>query len=37
VFGRFGTEPRLREAVTEALGRLYAQGARRAVETLVSA
>lgn len=37
VFGPLGTEPRLREAVTAALGRLYAQGARRAVETHVSA
>jgi fructuronate reductase len=36
VFGPLGTEPRLREAVTTALGRLYAQGAQRAVETLVS-
>ncbi|HEX9209373.1 MAG TPA: mannitol dehydrogenase family protein, partial [Bradyrhizobium sp.] len=36
VFGQLGTEPRLREAVTTALGRLYTQGARRAVETLVS-
>jgi fructuronate reductase len=37
VFGPLGAEPRLREAVTAALGRLYADGARRAVETLVSA
>ncbi|MBR1088017.1 mannitol dehydrogenase family protein [Bradyrhizobium manausense] len=37
VFGPFGAEPRLREAVTAALGRLYAKGARQAVETLVSA
>ena len=37
VFGPLGTEPRLREAVTAALGRLYAEGARRAVETHVSA
>lgn len=37
VFGPLGTEPRLREAVTAALGRLYAQGARRAVEMHVSA
>jgi fructuronate reductase len=36
VFGPLGAEPRLREAVTAALGRLYAQGARRAVETLLS-
>ncbi|MCK1301544.1 MULTISPECIES: mannitol dehydrogenase family protein [unclassified Bradyrhizobium] len=36
VFGPLGTEPRLREAVTAALGRLYKDGARRAVETLVS-
>jgi fructuronate reductase len=36
VFGPLGTEPRLREAVTTALGRLYAQGARQTVETLVS-
>ncbi|MGX4802628.1 mannitol dehydrogenase family protein [Bradyrhizobium guangdongense] len=37
VFGPLGAEPRLREAVTAALGRLYKEGARRAVETLVSA
>jgi fructuronate reductase len=37
VFGRFGAEPRLREAVTAALGDLYADGARQAVEALVSA
>jgi fructuronate reductase len=37
VFGPLGAEPRLREAVTGALGRLYNDGARRAVETLVSA
>jgi fructuronate reductase len=36
VFGPLGIEPRLREAVTAALGQLYAKGARRAVETLVS-
>jgi len=37
VFGPLGAEPRLREAVTAALGRIYKDGARRAVETLVSA
>lgn len=37
VFGPLGTEPRLRQAVTSALSRLYKDGARRAVETLVSA
>ncbi len=37
VFGPLGAEPRLREAVTVALGRLYKEGARRAVETLISA
>lgn len=37
VFGPLGTESRLREAVTAALGRLYKEGARRAVETHVSA
>ncbi|TYL95641.1 mannitol dehydrogenase family protein [Bradyrhizobium rifense] len=37
VFGPLGAEPRLREAVTAALGRLYKEGARRTVETLVSA
>ncbi len=37
VFGPLGAEPRLREAVTAALGRLYANGARRAVATHVSA
>ncbi|MBR0963536.1 mannitol dehydrogenase family protein [Bradyrhizobium diazoefficiens] len=36
VFGPLGIEPRLREAVTAALGQLYAKGSRRAVETLVS-
>ncbi|MBR0992496.1 mannitol dehydrogenase family protein [Bradyrhizobium japonicum] len=37
VFGPLGSEPPLREAVTTALARLYRDGARRAVETLVSA
>lgn len=37
VFGALGAEPRLRSAVTSALGRLYTKGARQAVETLVSA
>jgi fructuronate reductase len=37
VFGPLGAEPRLREAVTAALGRLYKEGARRTVEMLVSA
>jgi fructuronate reductase len=37
VFGPLGAEPRLREAVTAALGRLYTDGARRAVDRLVSA
>ncbi|WP_439364129.1 mannitol dehydrogenase family protein [Bradyrhizobium sp. DASA03005] len=37
VFGPLGAEPRLREAVTAALGRLYADGARRTVATHVSA
>ncbi|WP_092297407.1 mannitol dehydrogenase family protein [Bradyrhizobium sp. Ghvi] len=36
VFGPLGAEPRLREAVTAALGQLYKDGARRAVERLVS-
>jgi fructuronate reductase len=36
VFGPLGAEPRLREAVTAALGCLYEDGARRAVETRVS-
>ncbi|MHC4042302.1 mannitol dehydrogenase family protein [Bradyrhizobium sp. 23AC] len=36
VFGPLGTDPRLREAVTAALGRLYKDGTRRAVETHVS-
>ncbi len=31
VFGALGTDPRLRDAVTAALGRLYAMGARRTV------
>lgn len=33
VFGPLGADPRLREAVTDALGKLYAQGARRTVES----
>lgn len=37
VFGPLGTDPRLREAVTSALAHLYKDGARRTVETLVSA
>jgi fructuronate reductase len=37
VFGPLGAEPRLREAVTTALGTLYADGARQAVKTLISA
>jgi len=37
VFGPLGSEPRLREAVTAALGQLYQGGARRTVATLVSA
>ncbi|UFW47984.1 MULTISPECIES: mannitol dehydrogenase family protein [Bradyrhizobium] len=37
VFGPLGTDPRLREAVTSALAHLYKDGARRAVETHVSA
>lgn len=37
VFGPLGADPRLREAVTAALGRLYKDGARRAVEMHVSA
>jgi fructuronate reductase len=36
VFGPLGTDPRLREAVTAALGRLYKDGARQAVAALVS-
>jgi len=36
VFGPFGAEPRLREAVTTALGSLYKDGARRAVEAHVA-
>ncbi|WP_298877087.1 mannitol dehydrogenase family protein [uncultured Bradyrhizobium sp.] len=37
IFGPLGAEPRLREAVIAALRRLYAEGARRTVETQVSA
>src|SRR6185312_4194007 len=37
VFGPLGADPRLREAVTAALARLYKDGARRTVATLVSA
>ncbi|GLR85150.1 mannitol dehydrogenase family protein [Bradyrhizobium iriomotense] len=33
VFGPLGADARLREAVTNALGKLYAQGARRTVES----
>ncbi|MCK1714868.1 MULTISPECIES: mannitol dehydrogenase family protein [unclassified Bradyrhizobium] len=36
LFGPLGAEPRLRTAVTTALGRLYADGARRSVDTHVS-
>jgi fructuronate reductase len=32
VFGRLGDDPRVRAAVTTALARLYALGARRAVQ-----
>jgi fructuronate reductase len=32
VFGALGTDPRVRTAVTDALARLYALGARRAVQ-----
>lgn len=32
IFGEFGTDPRLRDAVTRALARLYEQGARQAVQ-----
>ena len=35
VFGPLGTDPRLHDAVTTALGRLYAEGARQAVERYV--
>ena len=37
VFGPLGADPRLREAVTAALGRLYKDGARQAVQMHVSA
>ncbi|WP_156944484.1 mannitol dehydrogenase family protein [Bradyrhizobium sp. Ec3.3] len=36
VFGSLGTNPRLREVVTDALGKLYAHGARRTVESCCS-
>jgi fructuronate reductase len=36
IFGPLGADPRLRAAVTAALERLYAQGARRAVEALMA-
>nr|WP_201723763.1 mannitol dehydrogenase family protein [Bradyrhizobium neotropicale] len=36
VFGPLGDDPRLREAVSAALGRLYAEGARRAVATHIA-
>ena len=32
IFGDFGTDPRLRDAVTRALAQLYELGARRAVQ-----
>jgi fructuronate reductase len=32
VFGALGTDPRVRMAVTDALARLYALGARQAVQ-----
>jgi fructuronate reductase len=35
VFGPLGVDPHLRDAVTTALGRLYAQGARQTVEGCV--
>ena len=33
IFGALGTDPRMRSAVTEALAKLYALGARQAVQT----
>jgi fructuronate reductase len=32
IFGEFGNDPRLRDAVTRALAQLYELGARRAVQ-----
>jgi fructuronate reductase len=32
IFGKFGNDPRLRDALTRALAQLYELGARRAVE-----
>jgi fructuronate reductase len=36
IFGPLGADPRLRTSVTAALERLYAQGARRAVEAFMA-
>ncbi|ANW05968.1 mannitol dehydrogenase [Bradyrhizobium icense] len=37
IFGTLGTDPRMRSAVTEALAKLYALGARQAVQTFQAA
>jgi fructuronate reductase len=37
IFGALGADPRMRSAVTEALTKLYALGARQAVQTLQAA
>ena len=37
IFGNLGSDPRMRSAVTEALAKLYALGARQAVQTLQAA
>jgi fructuronate reductase len=33
IFGALGADPRMRNAVTEALAKLYAMGARQTVQT----
>jgi len=33
IFGNLGSDPRMRTAVTGALSKLYAQGARQTVQT----
>ena len=37
IFGNLGSDPRMRNAVTEALSKLYALGARQTVQTFQAA
>jgi fructuronate reductase len=37
IFGNLGSDPRMRSAVTEALSKLYALGARQTVQTFQAA